>query len=103
MKRYRYITLSLILLLLSLSSLSAQKRYTLRDKQGRYEFEVETTPSYCEKEGTLSVRLVKAVAATSPQLNQIKQVEYNVKDKSNGSYTNNNYVVASTPDAALLV
>lgn len=103
MKRYRYITLSLLLLLLSLSSLSAQKRYTLRDKQGRYEFEVETTPSYCEKEGTLSVRLVKAVAATSPQLNQIKQVEYNVKDKSNGSYTNNNYVVASTPDAALLV
>ena len=103
MKRYRYITLSLLLLLLSLSTLSAQKRYTLRDKQGRYEFEVETTPSYCEKEGTLSVRLVKAVAATSPQLNQIKQVEYNVKDKSNGSYTNNNYVVASTPDAALLV
>lgn len=106
MKRYRYITLSLLLLLLlllSLSALSAQKRYTLRDKQGRYEFEVETTPSYCEKEGTLSVRLVKAVAATSPQLNQIKQVEYNVKDKSNGSYTNNNYVVASTPDAALLV
>ena len=102
MKRYRYITLSLLLLLLSLSSLSAQKRYTLRDKQGRYEFEVETTPSYCEKEGTLSVRLVKAVAATSPQLNQIKQVEYNLKDKNNRSYTNN-YVVTPAVDAALLV
>ena len=102
MKRYRYITLSFLLLLLSLSALSAQKRYTLRDTQGRYEFEVETTPSYCEKEGTLSVRLVKAVAATSPQLNQIKQVEYNLKDKDNRSYTNN-YVVTPAVDAALLV
>lgn len=102
MKRYRYITLSLLLLLLSISALSAQKRYTLRDTQGRYEFEVETTPSYCEKEGTLSVRLVKAVAATSPQLNQIKQVEYNLKDKNNRSYTNN-YVVTPAVDAALLV
>lgn len=103
MKRYRYITLSLLLLLLSLSSLSAQKRYTLRDKQGRYEFEVETTPSYCEKEGTLTVRLVKALAATSPQLNQIKEVKYNVKDNNNGSYTNNDYATVPIPDAALLV
>lgn len=104
MKRYRYITLSLLLLLLSISTLSAQNHtYTLRDKQGRYEFEVETTPSYCEKEGTLTVRLVKALAATSPQLNQIKQVEYNVKDKDNGSYTNNNYATVPNAGAALLV
>ena len=104
MKRYRYITLSLLLLLLSISTLSAQNHtYTLRDKEGRYEFEVETTPSYCEKEGTLTVRLVKAVAATSPQLNQIKQVEYNVKDKDNGSYTNNNYATVPNAGAALLV
>ena len=104
MKRYRYITLSLLLLLLSISALSAQNHtYTLQDKEGRYEFEVETTPSYCEKEGTLTVRLVKAVAATSPQLNQIKQVEYNVKDKDNGSYTNNNYATVPNAGAALLV
>ena len=108
MKRYRYITLSLLLLLLSLSTLSAQNHtYTLRDKQGRYEFEVETTPSYCQLDGTLSVRLVKAVAATSPQLNQIKEVKYNIKDKEGHSYTkvddNNYYLPASTPDAALLI
>lgn len=104
MKRYRYITLSLLLLLLSLSTLSAQNHtYTLKDKERRYEFEVETTPSYCEKDGTISVRLIKAVAATSPKLSQIKQVEYNIKDKDNNSYTNNNYVPASTPDAALLI
>ncbi|WP_308556467.1 hypothetical protein [uncultured Porphyromonas sp.] len=108
MKRYRYITLSLLLLLLSLSALSAQNHtYTLQDQGGRYEFEVETTPSYCENQGTLSVRLVKALAATSPQLNQIKEVKYNIKDKEGHSYTkvddNNYYLPASTPDAALLV
>ena len=108
MKRYRYITLSLLLLLLSLSALSAQNHtYTLQDQGGRYDFEVETTPSYCENQGTLSVRLVKALAATSPQLNQIKEVKYNIKDKEGHSYTkvddNNYYLPASTPDAALLV
>ncbi len=107
MKRYRYITLSLLLLLLSLSALSAQNHtYTLRDKQGRYEFEVETTPSYCEKDGTISVRLVKALVATAPKLNQMKEVKYNIKDKEGHSYTKaepDNYVAASTPDAVLLV
>ncbi len=94
---------------MSISALSAQNHtYILQDNGGRYEFEVETTPSYCEKEGTLSVRLVRALAATSPQINQIKEVKYNVRDKEGHSYTkvdNNNYyyLPASTPDAVLLV
>ena len=102
MKRYRYITLSLLLLLLSISALSAQKTYTLRDKQGRYEFEVETTPSYCPLQGTISVKLVKPVAGTSPKLTQIERVEYNIKDKEGNSYTHG-FATATAADAALLI
>ena len=91
MKRYRYITLSLLLLLLSLSTLSAlsaqNHTYTLKDKEGRYDFEVKTTPSYCEKEGTLTVRLVKARVATAPQLTQIASVEYDLRNSKDSTYT----------------
>ena len=88
MKRYRYITLSLLLLLLSLSTLSAQKTYQQgSDKDRNYQFEIVTTPSYCQNEGTMEVRLLAALKREVPNISQIEKVEYDVKDKTGNSYT----------------
>ena len=101
MKRYRYITLSLLLLLLSLSSLSAQKTAQQgSDKDGNYMFEVTTTPSYCLNEGTMEVKLLIAFNGAPLRLSQIEQVEYEVKDGEGHSYTQG-YKPAPAPTEAL--
>ncbi|CQB86539.1 Uncharacterised protein [Chlamydia trachomatis] len=88
MKRYRYITLSFLLLLLSLSTLSAQKKLIQgADLDWNYQFEIVTTPSYCQNEGTMEVRLLAAPGRTALHISQIEKVEYDVKDKTGNSYT----------------
>ena len=88
MKRYRYITLSLFLLLLSLSTLSAQKKLIQgANLDWNYQFEIVTTPSYCQNEGTMEVRLLAAPGRTALNISQIEKVEYDVKDKTGNSYT----------------
>ena len=102
MKRYRYITLSLLLLLLSLSTLSAQKTFQGADKDLNYQFEVTTTPSYCQNEGTMAIRLLTPFVGAPLGLSQIERVEYEVKDKENHSYTKG-YKPAPAPKEALLI
>lgn len=103
MKRYRYITLSFLLLLLSLSSLSAQKTSQQgTDKDGNYLFEVTTTPSYCLNEGTMEIKLLIQFNGAPLRLSQIERVEYEVKDKENHSYTKG-YKPAPAPTGALLI
>ena len=88
MKRYRYITLSFLLLLLSLSTLSAQKKLIQgADLDWNYQFEIVTTPSYCQNEGTMEVSLLAAPGRTALHISQIEKVEYDVKDKTGNSYT----------------
>lgn len=88
MKRYRYITLSLLLLLLSLSALSAQKKiFQGADKDWNYQFEIVTTPSYCQNEGTMEISLLAAPGRDALNISQIEKVEYDVKDKTGNSYT----------------
>lgn len=88
MKRYRYITLSLLLLLLSLSALSAQKKiFQGADLDWNYQFEIVTTPSYCQNEGTMEISLLAAFGRTALDISQIEKVEYDVKDKTGNSYT----------------
>ena len=100
MKRYRYITLSLLLLLLSLSSLSAQKDYQLREKSFKYLIGVKTTPSYCQNDGTMEIRLLDVNPGAPLYLSQIGKVEYDVRDKDGLSYTKG-YKAAPTPTDAL--
>ena len=103
MKRYRYITLSLLLLLLSLSSLSAQKTSQQgSDKDGNFHFEVTTTPSYCQNEGTMEVKLLTPFWGAPLALSQIERVEYEVKDGEGHSYTQG-YKPAPAPTEALLI
>lgn len=102
MKQYRYITLSLLLLLLSLSTLSAQKTFQGADKDLNYQFEVTTTPSYCQNEGTMAIRLLTPFVGAPLGLSQIERVEYEVKDKENHSYTKG-YKPAPAPKEALLI
>ena len=102
MKRYRYITLSLLLLLLSLSTLSAQNTFQGADKDLNYQFEVTTTPSYCQNEGTMAIRLLTPFVGAPLGLSQIERVEYEVKDKENHSYTKG-YKPAPAPKEALLI
>ena len=81
MKRYRYITLSLLLLLLSISALSAQETSQQgSDKDWNYMFEVTTTPSYCQNEGTMEIKLLIQFNGAPLRLSQIERVEYDVKD-----------------------
>ena len=88
MKRYRYITLSLLLLLLSISALSAQKKiFQGADQEWRYQFEIVTTPSYCQNEGTMEIKLLTSLWKAPFQVSQIEKVEYDVKDKTGNSYT----------------
>ena len=101
MKRYRYITLSLLLLLLSLSTLSAQETSQQgADKDINYQFEVTTTPSYCQNEGTMEVKLLMSFGGVRPSLSQIEKVEYDVKDGEGYSYTGG-YKPAPAPTEAL--
>ena len=100
MKRYRYITLSLLLLLLPISALSAQKDYQLREKSFKYLIGVKTTPSYCQNDGTMEIRLLDVNPGAPLYLSQIGKVEYDVRDKDGLSYTKG-YVAASTPTDAL--
>ena len=102
MKRYRYITLSLLLLLLSLSSLSAQETFQGADKDWNYQFEVKTTPSYCQNEGTMEIKLLIQFNGAPLRLSQIEQVEYEVKDKEGHSYTGG-YKPAPAPKGALRI
>ena len=102
MKRYRYITLSLLLLLLSLSSLSAQETFQGADKDWNYQFEVKTTPSYCQNEGTMEIKLLIQFNGAPLRLSQIEQVEYEVKDKEGHSYTGG-YKPAPAPRGALRI
>lgn len=87
MKRYRYITLSLLLFLLSISALSAQKTSQGADLDWNYQFEIKTTPSYCQNEGTMEISLLAAFGRTALDISQIEKVEYDVKDKTGNSYT----------------
>lgn len=100
MKRYRYITLSLLLLLLSLSALSAQETFQGADKDWNYQFEVKTTPSYCQNEGTMEIKLLIQFNGAPLRLSQIEQVEYEVKDGEGHSYTQG-YKPAPAPTEAL--
>ena len=100
MKRYRYITLSFLLLLLSLSSLSAQNTFQGADKDLNYLFEVKTTPSYCQNEGTMEVKLLTPFGGAPLKLSQIERVEYDVKDGEGHSYTQG-YKPAPAPTEAL--
>ena len=100
MKRYRYITLSLLLLLLSLSSLSAQETFQGADKDWNYQFEVTTTPSYCQNEGTMEIKLFIAFSGAPLRISQIERVEYDVKDGEGHSYTQG-YKPAPAPTEAL--
>ena len=102
MKRYRYITLSLLLLLLSLSTLSAQETFQGADKDWNYQFEVKTTPSYCQNEGTMEIKLLIQFNGAPLRLSQIEQVEYEVKDKEGHSYTVG-YKPAPAPTGALRI
>ncbi|MBL6452140.1 MAG: hypothetical protein JNG44_00335 [Porphyromonas sp.] len=102
MKRYRYITLSLLLLLLSLSTLSAQETFQGADKDWNYQFEVKTTPSYCLNEGTMEIKLLIQFNGAPLRLSQIEQVEYEVKDKEGHSYTVG-YKPAPAPTGALRI
>lgn len=102
MKRYRYITLSLLLLLLSLSTLSAQETFQGADKDWNYQFEVKTTPSYCQNEGTMEIKLLIQFNGAPLRLSQIEQVEYEVKDKEGHSYTGG-YKPAPAPTGALRI
>ena len=102
MKRYRYITLSLLLLLLSLSTLSAQETFQGADKDWNYQFEVKTTPSYCQNEGTMEIKLLIQFNGAPLRLSQIEQVEYEVKDKEGHSYTVG-YKPAPAPKGALRI
>ena len=103
MKRYRYITLSLLLLLLSLSSLSAQKVLNdLFERTWHYQFDVKTEPSYCQNEGTMEIRLTNALWDAPFQVSQIERVEYDVKDGEDHSYTGG-YKPAPAPTEALLI
>ena len=101
MKRYRYITLSLLLLLLSLSTLSAQETSQQgSDKDWNYMFEVTTTPSYCQNEGTMEIKLLIQFNGAPLRLSQIERVEYDVKDGEGHSYTLG-YKPAPAPTEAL--
>ena len=101
MKRYRYITLSLLLLFLSLSALSAQETSQQgSDKDGNFQFEVTTTPSYCQNEGTMEVKLLTPFWGAPLALSQIERVEYEVKDGEGHSYTQG-YKPAPAPTEAL--
>ena len=103
MKRYRYITLSLLLLFLSLSALSAQKVLNdLFERTWHYQFDVKTEPSYCQNEGTMEIRLTKALWDAPFQVSQIERVEYDVKDGEDHSYTGG-YKPAPAPTEALLI
>ncbi len=102
MKRYRYITLSLLLLLLSISALSAQKDYQRADKDTNYRFKIKTTPSYCQNDGTIAISLIGPVWNPPIPIAQIEKVEYDVRDKDEVSYTKD-YVAASTPTDACLI
>lgn len=102
MKRYRYNTLSLLLLLLSLSTLSAQETFQGADKDWNYQFEVKTTPSYCQNEGTMEIKLLIQFNGAPLRLSQIEQVEYEVKDKEGHSYTGG-YKPAPAPRGALRI
>lgn len=100
MKRYRYITLSFLLLLLSLSTLSAQKDYSLGGSD--YLFRVETTPSYCLNNGTIAITLREAPWPLKIPIAQIEKVEYDVRDKDEVSYTKG-YVAAPKPTEACII
>lgn len=102
MKRYRYITLSLLLLLLSISALSAQKDYQRADKDTNYRFKIKTTPSYCQNDGTIAISLIGPVWNPPIPIAQIEKVEYDVRDKDEVSYTKD-YVAASTPTDVCLI
>lgn len=100
MKRYRYITLSLLLLLLSLSTLSAQKTFPQWDQPLNGTYEIKTWPSYCLNEGAISIRLKDKFSR--PLLEQLEKVEYDVRDMEGHTYTEG-YREAPAPGAALLV
>lgn len=100
MKRYRYITLSLLLLLLSISALSAQKTFPQWDQPLNGTYEIKTWPSYCLNEGAISIRLKDKFSR--PLLEQLEKVEYDVRDMEGHTYTEG-YREASAPGAELLV
>ncbi|WP_044111650.1 hypothetical protein [Porphyromonas uenonis] len=101
MKRYRYITLSLLLLLLSISALSAQKDYQRTDKETNYLFKIKTTPSYCQNDGTIMVTLADPGWGLPIPIAQIEKVEYDVRAQD-VSYSKV-YVPASAPTDACLI
>ena len=101
MKRYRYITLSLLLLLLSLSTLSAQKTYQRTDKETNYLFKIKTTPSYCQNDGTIMVTLADPGWRLPIPIAQIEKVEYDVRAQD-VSYSKG-YVAAPAPTDACLI
>ncbi|KXB36515.1 hypothetical protein HMPREF1869_00726 [Bacteroidales bacterium KA00251] len=104
MKCYRYLPLILLLALLSTSSLFSQNSYTLKDRDGHYEFEVNTTPSYCQNEGTIEIRLLRVLSGAPLPLSQIQEVGYDIRDNTGRSYTNGYRVESQNdPTVPLLV
>ena len=110
MTRSRYSFFTLLLVILSTSSLFAERErererenyVTITDSEGHYEYEVQTTATFCALEGSISIKLVKALPNAPLQLSQIERVEYNVQDKDGNTYTNG-YQVAPTTSEAVLV
>ena len=50
-------------------------------------FEVKTTPSYCQNEGTMEIKLLIQFNGAPLALSQVERVEYDVKDGEGHSYT----------------
>lgn len=63
-------------------------------------FEVTTTPSYCQNEGTMEIKLLIQFNGAPLRLSQIERVEYDVKDGEGHSYTQG-YKPAPAPTEAL--
>ena len=63
-------------------------------------FEVKTTPSYCQNEGTMEIKLLIQFNGAPLALSQVERVEYDVKDGEGHSYTQG-YKPAPAPTEAL--
>lgn len=100
MKRYKQTLLSLLLILLSTLSLHAQTSFSVRDRDDKYQYRITTTPSYCQNDGVIEVKIVNEISA--PPLSQLAKVEYDVQDAQGRSYTEG-YMMAPAPSAALRV
>lgn len=100
MKHYKLISLSLLLILLSTLSLHAQKSFPEWDTDYKYQYRITTTPSYCQNDGVIEIKIVDEISA--PPLSQLARVEYDVQDSQGKTYTEG-YRVAPAPGEVLRI